>query len=195
MRVNPCAWPSRANGPIARPLAPAQVWGDAPTELERLAPDLRIVNLETAITTANAASPRKGIHYRMHPGNVDILRVPKIDACVLANNHVLDWGHEGLAQTLQALRGAGADAAWPPMRLAVVGSASVLRFALAFETSGAPAAWAATAQRSGIAWLAEPTPAAADEWLVRIAASRRAGDCVIASVHWCGNWVHAVPAS
>jgi poly-gamma-glutamate capsule biosynthesis protein CapA/YwtB (metallophosphatase superfamily) len=194
----------RVNGLIARPLAPAQVWGDALIELERLAPDLRIVNLETAITTANAAWPRRGIHYRMHPGNVDILRVPKIDACVLANNHVLDWGHEGLAQTLHTLHGAGIgsvgagaddEAAWAPTRLSCGGSASVLLFALAFETSGVPVAWAATARRSGVAWLAEPTPAAADEWLVRIAAQRRAGDCVIASVHWGGNWVHAIAAA
>jgi poly-gamma-glutamate synthesis protein (capsule biosynthesis protein) len=40
------------------------VWGDALEELERFAPDIRVVNLETAITTSNDAEP-KGIHYRM----------------------------------------------------------------------------------------------------------------------------------
>jgi poly-gamma-glutamate synthesis protein (capsule biosynthesis protein) len=194
----------RANGPIARPLAPGQLWGDALAELDRLTPDLRIVNLETSITTANAPWPHKGIHYRMQPDNVDVLRIAKVDACVLANNHVLDWGREGLAQTLHTLHGAGIrnggagvddDAAWAPARLTVGGTVSVLLFALAFETSGAPAAWAATAQRPGIAWLVEPTPAAADEWLARIDAQRRAGDRVIASVHWGGNWVRAVPAA
>lgn len=43
----------------------------------------------------------------MHPGNVDIIKSAGIQACVLANNHTLDWGIEGLIETLDALHGAG----------------------------------------------------------------------------------------
>jgi len=39
----------------------------------------------------------------MHPKNVDILKAARIDACSLANNHVLDWGYEGLEETLSTL--------------------------------------------------------------------------------------------
>lgn len=194
----------RASGPIARPLAPEALWGDALAALDRARPALRIVNLETSITTSNTPWPGKGIHYRMHPGNAGVLSAAKIDACVLANNHVLDWGREGLGQTVQTLQaagirtaGAGADrvAAWAPVRLPTSGGATLLLFALAFEGSGAPADWAATEQRPGIAWCTEPTPAAADAWLAQIDAERRAGERAIASVHWGGNWVHAVPAA
>ncbi len=34
------------------------------------APDARIINLETAVTTNDEPWPRKGINYRMHPGGV-----------------------------------------------------------------------------------------------------------------------------
>jgi len=81
-----------ANGPIARPVGRGYVWGEALAEIDRRSPRLRIVNLETAVTTAEDAWPGKGIHYRMHPANVGCLTAAHIDACVLANNHVLDWG-------------------------------------------------------------------------------------------------------
>src|SRR5690606_9624668 len=80
-------------------------WGDALAALERVGPAARIINLETAVTADGEPWPRKGIHYRMHPGNVPVLTAAGIDVAVLANNHVLDWGHAGLAETLRALHG------------------------------------------------------------------------------------------
>ena len=77
-------------GPLPRSVDFAYVWGDALRELDRLRPHARIVNLETAVTVAEDAWPGKGIHYRMHPGNVGCLSAAAIDCCVLANNHVLD---------------------------------------------------------------------------------------------------------
>jgi len=97
----------RASGPIARPVALDYVWGDALAELAARRPDARIANLETAITLCEDAWPGKGIHYRMHPANVGCLAAAGIDCCTLANNHVLDWGRTGLAETLATLRAAG----------------------------------------------------------------------------------------
>jgi poly-gamma-glutamate capsule biosynthesis protein CapA/YwtB (metallophosphatase superfamily) len=77
----------RASGPIARPVGFDYVWGEARAEIDRRAPQLRIVNLETAITTSEDAWPGKGIHYRMHPANVGVLTAARIDACALANSH------------------------------------------------------------------------------------------------------------
>lgn len=68
----------------------------------RAAPDFRIINLETSITTSEDWAP-KDIHYRMHPANIPCLTVAKVDCCVLANNHVLDWGRSGLVETLETL--------------------------------------------------------------------------------------------
>ena len=80
---------------------------DALAELERARLDARIVNLETAVTTVGDAWPGKGVHYRMHPENVSCLTGARIDCCTLANNHVVDWGYGGLADTLAALHRAG----------------------------------------------------------------------------------------
>jgi poly-gamma-glutamate synthesis protein (capsule biosynthesis protein) len=88
----------RANGPIPRPVARDYVWGAALDDIDALAPDARIVNLETAVTTSSARWPAKDILYRAHPDNVAVLRGARIDCCVLANNHVLDLGLPRLAR-------------------------------------------------------------------------------------------------
>ncbi|HVY91106.1 MAG TPA: CapA family protein, partial [Bryobacteraceae bacterium] len=96
----------RASGPIPRRADFNYIWGEALAELDRVAPAAGIVNLETAVTTSSDHTP-KGINYRMHPANIRCLTAAKIDCCVLANNHVLDWGRAGLEETLHTLRGAG----------------------------------------------------------------------------------------
>src|SRR2546428_10686211 len=93
----------KANGPIPRPGTFDYIWGDALQELERAKDDFRIVNLETAITSAETTWSGKGIHYRMHPQNIACLSAARLTACALANNHVLDWGYAGLSETLRAL--------------------------------------------------------------------------------------------
>src|SRR5512143_3888726 len=97
----------RAHGEIRKPVSFDYIWGDALAELDRAAPDARIVNLETSVTTSPGPWPAKGINYRMHPANVGCLTAPRLDCCTLANNHVLDWGYAGLDETLRTLRAAG----------------------------------------------------------------------------------------
>jgi poly-gamma-glutamate synthesis protein (capsule biosynthesis protein) len=192
----------RVNGPIAAPVAADYVWGDALAEIERAAPQLRIVNLETAVTTSGDAWPGKGIHYRMHPGNVGCLSAARIDCCVLANNHVLDWDRSGLRETLQALResglataGAGADEgeAWTPAALPLKAGGSVLVLGCASESSGVPGEWAAGPGRSGIALLPDLSAATARLLADTVARRRRAGDLALVSVHWGGNWGLELP--
>lgn len=189
------------NGPIRRPVDFAYVWGDALAELTRLAPDLRIVNLETAITAAEAYWPDKGIHYRMHPANLPCLSAAGIDCCVLANNHVLDWGYAGLADTLAALEqagiasaGAGRDAerAAAPAILPVAGKGRVLVYAWASADSGVPPAWAAGAGQPGVNLLPDLSDATLAVIARRIGAERQPDDLVVASIHWGGNWGYAV---
>jgi poly-gamma-glutamate synthesis protein (capsule biosynthesis protein) len=101
----------QVSGPIPRSVDPAYVWGDALGELEAVAPATRIVNLEVSVTRSAAYWPGKGINYRMHPANVTCLTAARIDVCALANNHVLDYGHAGLEETLATLAGAGVQTA------------------------------------------------------------------------------------
>ena len=55
----------RASGPIPRGAGPAYVWGEALALLEEERPDLRIVNLETAVTTSAGATTASGNTWRM----------------------------------------------------------------------------------------------------------------------------------
>jgi poly-gamma-glutamate synthesis protein (capsule biosynthesis protein) len=191
----------QANGPIARPVALGYVWGEALAEIDRRSPQLRIVNLETAITSCEDAWTGKGIHYRMHPANVGCLSAARIDACVLANNHVLDWGREGLAETLRALHeagirtaGAGADEeqAAAPAVFDRSGGGRLLLFAAADEASGVPRRWRATRGEPGVRLLDEVSARGAQPLARAIAAQRRSGDTVVVSLHWGGNWGYAI---
>src|SRR6516165_1873970 len=48
----------QANGKIPAPVAPSYIWSTALDELKRLEPDVRVINLETAITRSNAYVPK-----------------------------------------------------------------------------------------------------------------------------------------
>ncbi|MCZ4611204.1 CapA family protein, partial [Streptomyces sp. Lzd4kr] len=95
------------SGPIPAPVDAAWPWGEALRLLEAAGPDVRIVNLETSVTRSDAFEPGKAVHYRMHPANLPALTVARPDVCVLANNHVQDFGRTGLKETLDVLHGAG----------------------------------------------------------------------------------------
>ena len=66
--------------------------------------DLNLANLETAVTTCSTAWPEKMFNYRVHPGNaVMALQAARIDYVSLANNHTLDFGEDGLEETVKVL--------------------------------------------------------------------------------------------
>jgi len=193
----------RLNGRVSRPVSYSYVWGDALAELAAMAPDVRIVNLETAVTTSEDFWP-KGINYRMHPGNVELLSVARIDCCALANNHVLDWGRPGLAETLATLRqagirsaGAGSDlgGAQAPAVCPIPGKGRVLVFAFGERYSGIATDWLATQTQAGIDLLPDLSRTTVDAIAARVRAVKKPGDIVVASIHWGGNWGYEIPAA
>src|SRR5215216_6578945 len=97
----------RANGSIPQPVDWSWPWGDALELLEDAGCDARIINVETSITTSDDYVPGKAVHYRMNPANVEAVSAVRPDACVLANNHVLDFGRRGLGETLEVLAASG----------------------------------------------------------------------------------------
>jgi poly-gamma-glutamate capsule biosynthesis protein CapA/YwtB (metallophosphatase superfamily) len=188
-----------ASGPIPRGVQADYVWGEATEVIARRAPSIRLANLETAVTTSDAAWPDKDVLYRTHPDNVDVLRSFQIDCCTLANNHVLDWGERGLVETLDRLHasgiqtvGAGRDEAearattileWSGGRVLVIG--------LGLTSSGIPHAWAAGPDGPGVNLVTNPESA------VRAVASevglrKQPGDVVVASIHWGANWGYEI---
>ena len=187
----------RVNGRVHAPVAPDYIWGEALAEIAQRQPDVRLINLETAITDGGHPWPDKGIHYRMHPANIGCLTAAHIDCCSLANNHVLDWGVGGLEQTLRTLRQAGiasvgagmdAESAGAPVVLRLAGAVRLLVFAWALPDSGVRDDWRATRHRPGVTLLDKPGEPAAQDVAAHIARWRRPGDLVVVSLHWGGNW-------
>lgn len=190
----------RASGPIPRKADDDYVWGEALVQWKARRPALRIVNLETSITRRARPWP-KGINYRMSPANIGVLTAARFDCCGLANNHVLDWGPEGLAQTLAVLRGsriavAGAGerlaAAQAPAVLPLPGGRRLLVFAAATGDSGVPDDWAARETRAGVWRLPDLSARTVALVAAELARHRRAGDLVMFSLHWGGNWGYEV---
>lgn len=172
------------------------IWGDAIEILEEKKPDLRIINLETSVTTAENFCRRKAIHYRMHPKNVNLLTGAKIDCCVLSNNHTADWGFGGLTETLETLNAAGVGytgaghnlaEAESPFVLEVAEKGRVLVVGVGDRSSGVPTTWAAKKDHCGVNVLpVEETSVKKLKVLIR--RHKRRNDIVILSIHWGDNW-------
>ena len=182
----------------ARHMRAHDMWGDVLPLLWEA--DLRIANLECALTRHVQPWVRtwKMYHFRADPAAVRFLQAARIDACSLANNHVLDFEARGLVDTLRTLEaagirhaGAGADssAATEPVLLEA-GGASPCRVALLAFTDNEPA-FAAGEQHPGTNYLEVSLD---DATLARVAAAigraRAAGaDLVVFSNHWGANFV------
>ena len=184
----------RVNGLIDYPVAYDYPWGFALAPLKKA--DVRIINLETSITKSSAYVD-KGINYRMHPGNIPCLEAARIDCCVLANNHVLDWGRAGLIETIESLEkagiqftGAGRDIeeAAKPAVLEVGDSTRVLIFSFGATTSGIPRGWKARKRSPGVNVLDDFSASQVDSIRQQISAFKRSGDVVVLSIHWGSNW-------
>jgi poly-gamma-glutamate synthesis protein (capsule biosynthesis protein) len=190
------------HGAIDKPVGAAYIWGEALPELARVAPDMRLVNLETSITASDDYWRGKGINYRMHPDNIACLTAARVDVCALANNHVLDYGYDGLIETLETLTYAGMKTAGAgrtlaeaqaPATVTLASGARVLVFACAAESSGIPVDWAARPDRPGVDLLPDLSEATAQRIAGRVRQVRRVHDLVVASIHWGGNWGYDVP--
>lgn len=191
----------RVSGPIPRKVAPAYPWGDAMAEIESVSPFARIVNLETSITTSDEYERGKAINYRMHPGNVSVLSAARIDGCVLANNHVLDWGEDGLVETLAVLHEAGIQTAGAgrnreeaerPLIIDRGGKGRLVVFALGSESSGVSCDWQAREDAPGVALFDESKADVIERIGAWIVNEKRPFDIVVASIHWGSNWGYAI---
>ncbi|MHC1698581.1 MAG: CapA family protein [Geobacteraceae bacterium] len=189
------------HGLIQDPVAFSYIWGDAIAELARVSPDVRVVNLETSITSSNDYWKGKGINYRMNPANIPCLMAAGIDVCALANNHVLDWGYDGLGDTLRTLEkariktaGAGSDltSAKAPAMVEVPGKGRVIVYSCGLESSGIPESWAAGEKRPGINLLPDLSERTVRDIGNRLRLIRQAGDIIVVSIHWGGNWGYQV---
>ena len=206
------------NGELDTPLAARELWGDALERIRLIDPDHLIVNLENAVTFSDSFYPEKGIHYRAHPENLEVLAAAGVDGAIVANNHVLDFDRRGLEDTLAALQvkgivpigaGKGVEDARRITVLsrrrgpengnpgdesagAVPADGRVAVGAVCFPDSGVPLLWDAGPSTPGVSLLHRPSAAVADEVSERF---RYIPEEIprILSVHWGANWGYEVP--
>jgi poly-gamma-glutamate capsule biosynthesis protein CapA/YwtB (metallophosphatase superfamily) len=185
------------SGSIPRRVDPGYPWGAALELLASAAPDVRVINLETAITRSNDFDRGKGIHYRVSPENAAILSAAGVDVAVLGNNHVLDWGPRGLTDTLAALDalairscGAGHDLveASRPAIVAGRGDRRVAVFSIGCTDAGVPPWWAAGQDRPGVHVVTQLDAHELRRVRDLIEPWRRRDTVIVVSIHWGSNW-------
>lgn len=191
------------NGPISKPVSFNYIWGDALKIWGEMAPSAKIINLETSITTHNKPWAGKGINYRMHPKNVDVLTTTGIDFCSLANNHTLDWERAGLIETINTLKksgiafaGAGindTEAASPAILPLNEGNIIVLAYGA--KSSGIPKSWEVQENVPGLNMLPETVEFAVALIKNEISKVKQKNDIVVLSLHWGENWGYDIPLS
>jgi len=193
----------KVNGFIQKPVDWPYIWGDAIEELKRVAPDIRIINLETSVTTSNEYWRNKGIHYRMQPQNIPVITAAKVNVCALANNHLIDWGYSGLLETLESLKkvnvlspGAGRNhiEAESPAAFEIKDKGRVIIFSCGLEDSGIPQDWAATSNKPGVFLVRDLSNRSVQAIKRKVDRIRRRGDIFLVSIHWGGNWGYAIPS-
>jgi poly-gamma-glutamate capsule biosynthesis protein CapA/YwtB (metallophosphatase superfamily) len=194
----------RANGNISQPVDWSWPWGEALQFLEYAGCDARIINLETSVTTSDDYVPGKAVHYRMNPANSEALAAIRPDVCVLANNHVLDFGRRGLLETLDVLSASGLATvgagralheAQSPVIIPIPRTGGrILVFAFGSPSSGVPYEWAATDDTPGVHVITTLSDTAADELCRQVLQVRQPGDLAVVSAHWGSNWGYPVPA-
>lgn len=150
--------------------------------------DLAVGNLETAIAVGGTRADKQ-FAFRAPPVAVDALRAAGFDAVSMANNHGLDYGQDGLAESLAVARaqpdhfiiGVGGDdvEAFTPFtaevkgqRIAVIGATQVLDSSLI-------SAWTATAEQGGLA-----SAKRVDRLVQEVQAARATSDTVVVFLHW-----------
>ncbi|HOJ21011.1 MAG TPA: CapA family protein [Armatimonadota bacterium] len=161
--------------------------------------DLRIINLECALTTRLQPWTRtpKVFHFRADPSVVSVLQAARIDACSLANNHTLDYEEEGLLDTLRHLdeagiqhAGAGKDERHAARPVILRAGQEGTRVGLVAVTDNEPA-FAAGPDRAGTHYL----PVSMEIEVLRrvedaVGMARAAGaEIVVFSNHWGPNMV------
>jgi len=149
--------------------------------------DLAMVNLETAITDRGTAAAKQ-YTFRAPAVAFTALAAAGVDVVTIANNHGLDFGAVGRADTLAAADAAGfpivgigndAAQAYRPWRVEVNGQRIAVIGATQVLDDSSAAAWAATDTQGGVA-SAKLVPRLVEE----VKRARADSDTVVVYLHW-----------
>ncbi len=144
---------------------------------------ITIGNLEAPITHSGTEFTGKRFRFRSPPKTAKALRDAGFTILTLANNHILDYGSVGLAETLSHLNASGISYTGAGADLAAARAPSIIqsqgkRVAFLAYSLTYPAEFYAGESRPGTA------PGYASLVTSDIAEARRKADYVIVSFHW-----------
>jgi len=162
---------------------PATAFGPVTEVLS--AADVAMVNLESAVTTRGTEEPKR-FHFRAPEAAYAAVLAAGVDVVSIGNNHALDYGRVGLADTIQFAAAAGVPAvgagsnaaeAYRPWITTVKGTRiAFLGFSQIAELASS---WAAKDDKAGIAMAMDTARATA-----AVRAAKAEADVVVVYVHW-----------
>lgn len=148
--------------------------------------DILLGNLEAPLTASGDEFTAKRFRFKVSPKAAAALKSAGFTYLSLANNHILDFGTEGLRQTLDILdrsaiihSGAGADIS--AARKAAITSVKGVKIALLSYSLTYPEEFFAGTDSAGTA------PGYTPFFTVDIEREKKSADCVIVSFHWGGE--------
>ena len=203
-RVPDQAAPAGKAAPAERPAGPVtlrfagdvNVEGSASALLDRgeqaLRPllsdaDVTMVNLETAVTERGSRAPKQ-FTFRAPVRTLDVLSRSGVDVASLANNHGMDYGADGLTDTLAAaadsdvaMIGIGGDeaSAYAPEIVTVRGQRIAFLAATQVLDSSLAEAWTARGSEGGLASAVDSR-----RLLEEVRRVRADADTVVVYLHW-----------
>lgn len=149
------------------------------------AADVTVLNLEAAVTERGAPEPKK-FHFRVPTTALEALAGAGVDVVSLANNHGVDYGADGLDDTLAAIPGS-------PVDVVGIGADADQAFAPALvDARGTTVAVLGATQvpdHTAAAWKADDDPGVAvsrdpDLLVAAVEAAQSEADVVVVYLHW-----------
>ncbi len=156
--------------------------------------DLAMVNLETAVTDRGEPVAGKAFHFRSPPESFTALKAAGVDVVNMANNHALDYGSVGMADTFDAIAssglpvvGIGRDAteAYSPFRTVTNGQRIAVFGAVDWLEPALVPKWTATDTQPGLAFSIDPS-----RLLQEVRSARAAVDTLVVFLHWGVEQTH-----
>jgi poly-gamma-glutamate synthesis protein (capsule biosynthesis protein) len=146
--------------------------------------DAVVLNLETPISLRGSTVPDKAYTFRASPEAAQSMSKEGVKAVWLANNHIMDFGPEALADTMKYLEGAGIAHAGAGLRLSAAYSPANIRLKdhsvslLAYSNTFPEHYWARK-NRPGTAF---GSPEAVKRWVSSV--RKGSEGPVLVSFHW-----------
>lgn len=147
------------------------------------AADLVVANLEAPFTSSKKKYTTKTYYLKSIPAYVESLKLSGIDIVTLANNHIMDYGKEGLINTINVLKKANIGYVGAGLSITEASKPYIIEvngIKCAFLSFGAiyPTKFYANRKKPGIA------PSDESFLIETISGAKKNADLIVVSFHW-----------